>query len=168
MKNLQAYIIEESLKDKIKSWIEKFKKKREPEKIFTEEDLNEFKNKTITEEDADKIIEIRQKIEDGKKSDYLFGSGTDDTTTLRKNAYKQAILDYAYLNFKGQLKTDSFGENHADRAFYKACKDNGEDSTEIRAGYYGLPIFGRYFYGWGCAEKLNLKCETEIKVNFKL
>ena len=66
MKHFSDYIIQEGLKDKIKGWINKFKKSKEPEKIFTEEDLSEFKDNTITEEDADKIVEIREKIEKSK------------------------------------------------------------------------------------------------------
>lgn len=165
MKDIKTYIIEENLKDKIKGWINKFKKSKEPEKIWSDEDLQEFKDKTITEEDVDKIIDIREKIEKSNKSDYLFGTSN---STLSKLAYKQAILDYAYLNFKGQLNQDKFGEKHADSAYYKACKDNGEDSLSIGAGYYALPILGRYFYGWSCAKELKLKCETKIKVDFKI
>lgn len=170
MKHFSDYIVEEGLKDKIKGWINKFKKSKEPEKIFTEEDLAEFKGKNITEEDADKIVEIREKIEKSKNSDYLFGTLkiSGYSYTLRKLAYKQAILDYAYLNFKNELNRDKFGEDHADAAYYKACKDNNYDSSSVAAGSLGLPILGRYFYGWSCAKELNLKCETKIEVNFKI
>lgn len=145
-------------------------KHKEPEKIFTEEDLAEFKDKTITEEDADKIVELREKIEKSQNSDYLFGTLeiNGNSYKLRKLTYKQSILDYAYLNFKNELSRDKFGESHADSAYYKACRDNGEDSSSIAAGYYALPVLGRYFYGWSCAKELNLKCENEIKVNFKI
>lgn len=164
MKDLKLYIIEESIKDKIKGWISKFKKSKEPEKIFTEDDLNEFKDKSITEEDVDKIINIREKLD---KSSFLFGNPSNNYNyNLRKLSYKQAILDYAYLNFKDQLNQDKFGERHADSAYYKACKDNGYNSSSISAGSIGLSVLGRYFYGWSCAQELNLKCETKIEVNF--
>ena len=145
-------------------------KSKEPEIIYTKDDLEAFKDKIITEEDADKIVLIQQYIENSQNSDFLFGSLSynKNGVFLRRGAYKQAILDYAYLNFKNLLNQDKFGESHADSAYYKACRDNGEDSSSIAAGYYALPVLGRYFYGWSCAKELNLKCENEIKVNFKI
>ena len=41
MKHIKEYIIQESLKDKIKAWINKFKKEKVPEKVYKEEDLLE-------------------------------------------------------------------------------------------------------------------------------
>ena len=167
MMTLKEYIIQESLKEKVKGWIEKFKKQVEPKKIFTEADLEEFKDKTVTEEDVDKIIEIREKID---KNHYLFTNkkNNENYNILNKLSYKQAILDYAYLNFENRLNEDKFGERHCELAFRKACEDNDEHPSNVSAGYYALPVLGRYSYGWSCAENLNLKCEKEIKVNFKL
>ncbi len=167
MRTIKEYIIQESFKEKIKAMIQKFKKHVEPQKIFTEEDLNEFKDKTVTEEDVDKIIEIREKID---KDHYLFANPkvNENDNKLNKLSYKQAILDYAYLNFKDELNTDKFGERHCELAFRKACADNGEHPSDISAGFFALPVLGRYSYGWSCAENLNLKCESEIKVNFKI
>lgn len=48
MKSINEYIIQESLKDKIKSLINKFKKEKVPEKVYKKEDLLKYKDKDIS------------------------------------------------------------------------------------------------------------------------
>ncbi len=163
----KEYIIEESFKEKIKSMIQKFKNLVEPKKIFTKEDLNVFADKTVTEEDVDKIVEIRESMDEDHFT-FTDENIDENYNKLNKLSYKQAILDYAYLNFENKLNEDKFGEIHCELAFRKACEDNGENPSNASVDYFGIPVLGCYCYGWSCAEKLNLKCETEIKVDFKL
>ena len=86
MKSLNNYIIQESLKDKIKALINKFKKEKVPEKVYKEEDLLEYKDKEITLEDGDEIFDIYTNTLPYKSS---------RTSEFEKNAFKQGLFDYA-------------------------------------------------------------------------
>ena len=58
MKSIDKYIMQESLKDKIKYLINKSKKEKVPEKVYKEEDLLKYKDKEITLDDGDEIFDI--------------------------------------------------------------------------------------------------------------
>lgn len=149
--------------NKIKSL---FIKEKSPEKIWSEDDVQEYKDKEITEDDADSIIEIIGKIKDQFDESY-FSANSNRSENLYKLAYKQGLLNYAYLNYKDTLNPDPFGEIGFNNAYYKACKDNDVDSTTISAGYYCVTMAKKYFQGWGLSQKLNLKCSQKIILNFK-
>jgi len=135
--------------------------------IYTEGDLEIFKNRIISEKDVDNIIYLMYNIDKNHHSSYYFGI-SHNHIELVKLAYKQAILDYAYLNFKNQLNQDYFGEHSCNSASYHVAEDNGQDSNCIAAGYFQLPVLSRHTYGWELARKLNLKCSERIKISFKI
>lgn len=166
MRSLQEFIVNEGLKDKIKKLINKFKNEKVPEKVWSEDDVQEYKDKEITENDADTIIEIICKIKD-QYGDPYFSANSNRSENLYKLAYKQGLLDFAYFNYKDILNQDPFGEAGFNNAYYKACKDNNVDSYSISAGYYCVTMAKKYFQGWSLSQKLNLKCAEEIKLNFK-
>lgn len=74
-------------------------------------------------------------------------------------SYKQGMLDYAYRNFKGTLDEDKFGEHDCQRLYSRAEKSQDRG--------LGICVLGRYFYGRGLAEELNIKCETKIDVDLE-
>jgi len=169
MKDLKHYIIDESLKDKIKEFFNKFKKDKS--EVKSVKPVEEYKDQIVTEQDIDDIIKQKMKAD---TQGYMFnhvemtmlGKYKPVTSEYGKKqakfmelSYKQGMLDYAYRNFAGTLNEDKFGEKDCDRLYYKASK------LEDRG--IGLCVLGRYFYGRGLAEELNLKCETKIDVDLE-
>lgn len=169
MKDLKHYIIDESIKDKIKKFFNKFKK--DTSEVKSLKPVEEYKDQVVTEQDIDDIIE--QKVKADKTGDMfghlemvIFGKykpvsskyGQLQAKFIRLS-YKQGMLDYAYRNFAGTLDEDKFGERDCDRLYHRAEKFNNRG--------LGLCVLGRYFYGRGLAEDLNLKCETKIDVDLE-
>lgn len=160
MKTLYDYIIDESLKDNLKNLISKFKHKQEEDSgTRNMEDARlAFYNMTknsqglVSAKEAIHIIkDIRMKFKD---ADYMFGSGNDDT-----RGFLQGFLDYGWMNFKGYLKQDPFGERSCDAAFNR-CMDQTNDRS------VGLSCLGRFFYGWSFAKELDLRISTHWMVDW--
>ena len=158
MKHIKEFIIEEGIKDKIKSFINKFKKEKVPEKVWTDDDLLEYKDKEVTEKEALEIAEIYIKI----------NHITVRTSDFEKRSFAQGILDCAWQNDKKDKLThkDNFGEEHGKKGYRRANLENGYESNEVGVG---MSFFEPFLWGWCCAEKLNLKytAKEEPKVNLK-
>jgi len=160
MKTLNEYIIQESLKDKIKALINKFKKEKVPEKVYKEEDLLEYKDKEITLKDGDKIFDIYTNNLSYKSS---------RTSELEKNAFKQGLFDYAWCNYSREVNKkfifNEFGDNFADEGYSRANRESGYNWDEIGVG---LMFMEPFFWGWKCAKKLNLKYNSKNRVELPL
>lgn len=169
MKDLSHYIIDESLKDKIKEFFNKFKKDKT--EVKSVKPVEEYKDQVVTEQDIDDIIEQKVKAD---TNGYMFsrvemtmlGKIKPVTSEYGKKqakfmelSYKQGMLDYAYRNFKGTLDEDKFGESDCQRLYRRAEKSQDRG--------LGICVLGRYFYGRGLAEELNIKCETKIDVDLE-
>ena len=166
MKSLKEHIIEEGIKDKIKSFIDKFKKEKIPEKVYSSEDLEKYKGQIITPEDADDIIDILIHTDDYFK-EYLINKFDPEREHIRQEACKHAILDYAYENNKDRIKYDKFGENHANQAEYECSKQHDIDSSSIAAGGLILTMIRPYIMGWSFADKMKFKTEEKYKPTYK-
>ena len=149
MMSLKEYIIQESLKDKIKSLINKFKKEKVPEKVYKEEDLLEYKDKEITLEDGDEIFDIYINTLPYKSS---------RTSEFEKNAFKQGLFNYAWCNYSREVdknfRFNEFGDDFADKGYSRANHESGYEWDEIGVG---ITFMEPFFWGWKCAQKLNLK-----------
>lgn len=160
MKSLNNYIIQESLNEKIKGWINKLKKSKEPEKIYKEEDLLEYKNKEITLEDGDEIFNIYTNTLPYKSS---------RTSEFEKNAFKQGLFDYAWCNYSREVdnnfRFNEFGDDFADHGYSRANHESGYDWNEIGVG---MSFMEPFFWGWKCAKKLNLKYNSTTNVKLPL
>lgn len=160
MMTLKEFIIQESLKDKIKSLINKFKKEKVPEKIYKEEDLLEYKDKEITLEDGDEIFNIYINTLPYK---------SNRTTEFEKNAFKQGLFDYAWCNYSkdvdDKFKFNEFGDDYADEGYSRANYESGYDWNEVGVGMTFLEPF---FWGWKCAKELNLKYNAKNRVKLPL
>jgi len=160
MKSLNSYIIQESLKDKIKALINKFKKEKVPEKVYKEEDLLEYKDKEITLEDGDEIFDIYTNT-------LPYHNGR--TSELEKNAFKQGLFDYAWCNYSREVdknfRFDEFGDKFADEGYSRANHESGYDWDEVGVG---MKFMEPFFWGWKCAEKLNLKYNSKDMVKLPL
>lgn len=158
MKSLKEHIIEEGIKDKIKSLWKKIKKEKVPEKVWTEDDLLEYKDKEITEKEALELAEIYIKV----------NHATVRLDDFEKRAFAQGILDYAWQNDKKDKLThiDQFGDEYAKSGYLRANKESGYEYDDIGVGMCFLEPFN---WGWGCAEKLNLKykAKEQPKINLK-
>lgn len=169
MKDLRHYIIDESIKDKIKEFFNKFKKDKT--EVKSVKPVEEYKDQVVTEQDIDDIIEQKVKAD---TNGYMFSRvemtilGKYKPVTSKYGqmqakfmelSYKQGMLDYAYRNFTGTLDEDKFGERDCQRLYSRAEKSQDRG--------LGLCVLGRYFYGRGLAEELNLKCETKIDVDLE-
>lgn len=166
MKSLKEHIIEEGIKDKIKSFINKFKKEKIPEKVYSSEDLEKYKGQIITPEDADDIIDILIHTDDYFK-EFLVSKFETSYNYIRKEACKHAILDYAYENNQDQIKHDKYGERHADRAEYECCKQHDVNFSSIAAGGLILAVVRPYIMGWSFADKMKFKAEEKYKPTYK-
>ena len=160
MKTLNEYIIQESLKDKIKALINKFKKEKVPEKVYKEEDLLEYKDKEITLEDGDEIFDIYTNTLPYKSS---------RTSEFEKNAFKQGLFDYAWCNYSREVdknfRFNEFGDEFADWGYSRANDESGYDWNEIGVD---MRFMEPFFWGWKCAKELNLKYNSRDKVKFPL
>lgn len=133
--------------------------------VHTKEDLEEFRGKIITENDVDKIIEIVEDCDDYIK-EYLHDySGTSDF--IKKASFKDAILNFGYLNYINNLNSDYYGEHSYHNAYFKCCKDYGEDPHNIGSAYFELKMVRIHTIGWDFARKLDLKFETKPEINYK-
>lgn len=157
---LKEYIIQESLKDKIKALINKFKKEKVPEKVYKEEDLLEYKDKEITLEDGDEIFDIYTNTLPYKSS---------RTSEFEKNAFKQGLFDYAWCNYSREVdnrfRFNEFGDEFADKGYSRANNESGYDWNEVGVGMMFMEPF---FWGWKCAKKLNLKYNSKNMVKLPL
>jgi len=153
-------IIEESLKDKIKVLINKFKKEKVPEKVYKKEDLLEYKDKEITLEDGDKIFDIYINTLDYKSS---------RTSEFEKNAFKQGLFDYAWCNYSREVdknfRFNEFGDDFADQGYSRANNESGYEWDEIGVG---MRFMEPFFWGWKCAKKLNLKYNSTTNIKLPL
>ncbi len=146
--SIDDYIIEEGIKDKIKSLINKFKKTKVPEKVYTQADLDEYKDKEITEDDAKEIAKILIKVDKHfRNSDF----------NIRSCA--QGILDYAWQEYHKEQKDlifsyDKWGENFADSGYYRAKDENGYRWDEFGIG---MEFMEPFFWGWSCGKELNVR-----------
>jgi len=160
MKSLKEHIIEEGIKDKIKSLWKKIKKEKVPEKVWTENDLLEYKDKEITLEDGDKIFDIYINTLDFKSS---------RTSEFEKNAFKQGLFDYAWCNYSREVdnkfKFNEFGDEYADAGYSRANHESGYEWNEIGVG---MRFMEPFFWGWKCAKKLNLKYSNNKQEKFPL
>ena len=160
MKSLNNYIIKESLKDKIKSLINKSKKEKVPEKVYKEEDLLKYKDKEITLEDGDGIFDIYTNTLPYKSS---------RTSEFEKNAFKQGLFDYAWCNYSREVdknfKFNEFGDDFADWGYSRANDESGYDWDEVGVGKAFIEPF---FCGWECAKELNLKYNSTAKAKLSL
>lgn len=160
MKSLNNYIIQESLKDKIKGWINKFRKEKVPEKVYKEEDLLEYKDKEITLEDGDEIFNIYTNTLPYKSS---------RTSEFEKNAFKQGLFDYAWCNYSREVdnkfRFNEFGDDFADQGYSRANHESGYEWNEIGVGMMFMEPF---FWGWKCAKELNLKYNSKTNVKLPL
>lgn len=160
MMTLKEYIIQESLKDKIKSLINKFKKEKVPEKVYKEEDLLEYKDKEITLEDGDEIFDIYINTLPYK---------SDRTSKFEKNAFKQGLLDYAWCNYSkdvdNKFRFNKFGDDYANEGYSRANHESGYDWNEVGVG---MTFVEPFFWGWKCAQKLNLKYNSKNRVKLPL
>ena len=160
MMTLKEYIIQESLKDKIKSLINKFKKEKVPEKVYKEEDLLEYKDKEITLKDGDEIFDIYTNTLPYKSS---------RTSEFEKNAFKQGLFDYAWCNYSREVdnnfRFNEFGDEFADWGYSRANNESGYEWNEVGVG---LMFMEPFFWGWKCAKKLNLKYNSKDKVKLPL
>jgi hypothetical protein len=157
---LKDYIIQESLKDKIKGWINKFKKEKVPEKVYKKEDLLEYKDKEITLDDGDEIFDIYTNTLPYKSS---------RTSEFEKNAFKQGLYNYAWCNYSREVdknfRFNEFGDEFADWGYSRANDESGYDWNEVGVGMMFMEPF---FWGWKCAKKLNLKYNSRDKVKLPL
>ncbi len=160
MKSLNDYITQESLKDKIKALINKFKKEKVPERVYKEEDLLEYKNKEITLEDGDEIFVIYINTLPYKSS---------RTSEFEKNAFKQGLFDYAWCNYSRDVdknfRFNEFGDNFADEGYSRANNESGYEWFEVGVG---MRFMESFFWGWKCAKKLNLKYNSKDRVKLPL
>lgn len=166
MKSLKEHIIEEGIKDKIKSFINKFKKEQIPDKVYSSDDLEKYKGQIITSEDADDIINILIHTDDYFK-EFLTSKYEPERDHIKQEACKHAILDYAYENNQDQIKHDKYGEHHADRAEYECCKQYGVNSSSIAAGGLIIAMIRPYIMGWSFADKMKFKAEEKYKPIYK-
>lgn len=166
MKSLKEHIIEEGIKDKIKSFINKFKKEKIPEKVYSSEDLEKYKGKIITPEDVDDIINILIHTDDYFK-EFLTSKIEPRYNHIKQEACKHAILDYAYENNQDRIKNDKYGEHHADDAEYECCKQHDVSSSSIAAGGLILAMIRPYIMGWSFADKMKFKAEEKYKPIYK-
>lgn len=166
MKSLKEHIIEEGIKDKIKSFINKFKKEKIPEKVYSSEDLEKYKDQIITPEDADDIIDILIHT-DYYFKEFLTNKYEPEREHIKQEACKHAILDYAYENNKDQIKHDKYGERHANQAEYECSKQYGVESSSITAGGLILAMIRPYIMGWSFADKMKFKAEEKYKPTYK-
>ena len=165
MKNIKEYIIEEGIKDKIKSLWKKVKKEKVPEKVWTEDDLLEYKDKEVTIEDAIEIGKIFMKVNGHKTriSDF----------NIRSFAYGLLCWGWQEYNKEHISKSsyDSFGDSFANGGYLRANKANGYDYNEIGVG---MDFLEPFHWGWGCAKKLKVKFastdrpEVDLKRDSKL
>ena len=159
MKHIKEYIIEEGIKDTIKSFINKFKKEKVPEKVYKEEDLLEYKDKEITLEDGDEIFDIYINTLNYKSS---------RTSEFEKNAFKQGLFDYAWCNYQkinNKFNFNEFGDEYADAGYSRANHESGYDWNEVGVG---MRFMEPFFWGWKCAKKLNLKYSNNKQEKFPL
>lgn len=160
MMTLKEFIIQESLKDKIKSLINKFKKEKVPEKVYKKEELLEYKDKEITLEDGDEIFDIYINTLPYK---------SDRTTEFEKNAFKQGLFDYAWCNYSKDVdknfRFNEFGDDFADEGYSRANHESGYDWNEIGVG---MTFVEPFFWGWKCAKNLNLKYNAKNRVKLPL
>ena len=165
MKSLNNYIIQESLKDKIKSLWKKIKKEKIPEKVWTEDDLLEYKDKEVTVEDAIEIGKIFMKVNNHRTRNSDFN--------IRSFAYGLLCWGWQEYNKEHISKSsyDSFGDNFASGGYLRANKANGYDYNEIGVG---LDFLEPFHWGWSCAKKLKVKFastdrpEVDLKRDSKL
>lgn len=163
MKSLKEHIIEESLKDKIKSLWKKIKKEKVPEKVWTEDDLLEYKDKEVTVEDAIEIGKIFMKVRDYRTRNSDFN--------IRSFAYGLLCWGWQEYNKKYISNYDPFGDEFASGGYYRANKANGYNYNEIGVG---MDFLEPFHWGWGCAEKLNIRFaskdrpEVDLKRDAKL
>lgn len=160
MKSIDKYIMQESLKDKIKYLINKSKKEKVPEKVYKEEDLLKYKDKEITLDDGDEIFDIYTNTLPYKSS---------RTSKFEKNAFKQGLFDYAWCNYSKEVdknfKFNEFGDDFADTGYSRANNESGYDWDEIGVG---MTFMEPFFWGWRCAKKLNLKYHSTTKAKLPL
>ena len=140
-------------------------KPKEKPIIYTEEDLEQYKGKTITEDDVDKIIDIVNSY-DKYIQEYLSDDYSEFGKFLKRTTFKEAILQRAYLNFSNTLKSDYYGEHHYHSAYLRCCKENNEDPHAIGSAYFELKMVRIHTIGWDLSEKLDLKCENDINLNY--
>jgi hypothetical protein len=144
--SIDDYIIEEGIKDKIKSLWKKIKKEKVPEKVWTEDDLLEYKDKEVTVEDAIEIGKIFMKVNNHRTRNSDFN--------VRSFAYGLLCWGWQEYNKKHISNYDSFGDSFADGGYLRANKANGYDYNEIGVG---MDFLEPFHWGWRCAEKLKVK-----------
>lgn len=144
--------------------------------IYSQADMDAYTGKEITLEDVDHITEILMNFDsyykeylneverwEGRRKYY-----NKENSHIRQTAFKQAILDYAYLNYKKCLKQDQFGERHCDIASNACCREYGTDPYSIAAGYFNFKTIRPYFMGWTIGEKYKLTTPNEHKLSYKI
>ena len=169
MKNITDYITEGIVKDRIKSYLDRFRKDRSD--VKTTKTVEDYRDMTVTEDEIDEIIAIKDR-EDTKGflfggSEYTFSKGfvpmkdksNDRSYIWTKLGYKQGMLDFAYRNFSGTLGSDPFGEKDCDSMYYRVERKHNDD-RDIQSA-----VLSRYFYGFNLAKELNLKCENKIELD---
>ena len=146
--------------EKIRSFINKFKKEKLPEKIYSIEDLEKYKDQTITLEDADEIFDIYINTLNYK---------SDRTSEFEKNAFKQGLFDYAWCNYSREVdnkfRFNEFGDYFTDIGYSRANNESGYDWNEVGVG---MTFMEPFLWGWDCAKKLNLKYNSRNNVKFPL
>lgn len=157
MKLIKEYIIKKRLKDKIKSFWNKLMKEKTPEKVWTEDDLLEYKDKEVIIEDAIEIGKIFMKVNDHRTRNSDFN--------IRSFAYGLLCWGWQEYNKKYISNYDSFGDSFADGGYYRANKENGYNYNEIGVGMEFLEPF---HWGWSCAEKLNIRFASKNRPEINL
>jgi len=170
MKDLYSYIINEGLKDTINKLKSLFKKK---EKYVYKTENDRWEKVELLYYNIRKsgpvqsFSEVRDLV-----NTYMDGSSKYEFTLKHKREYAsfiQGVLDYAYLNYSGKLNQDRFGEASCDAAYNRACKEYGYEgfNHDLDRGAVGFDVFSNYPYGWGFAERLDLKVSRQWLVSFK-
>lgn len=170
MKDLHSYIVNEGLKDAIKKLKSLFKKKEEyvyktEEERWEKVELLYYNIRKTGP--VQSFMEVRDLV-----NTYMDGSSKYEFAAKDKRQYAsfiQGVLDYAYLNYTGKVNQDRFGESSCDNAYNRACKEYGYEgfNHDLDRGAVGLDVFGYYPYGWGFAERLDLKVSRQWLVSFK-
>ena len=124
----------------------KFKKEKVPEKVWTEDDLLEYKDKEVTIEDAIEIGKIFMKVENHKCRNSDFN--------IRSFAYGLLCCGWQEYNRKYISNYSSFGNSFANGGYIRANEQNGYDYNEIGVG---MDFLEPFYWGWGCAKKLNIR-----------
>jgi len=161
MKTPYDYIIDEGLKDTVKNLISKFKRTQKEDQSKNAKSMEDARNTYqkmiknepfISQSDVVRLVkDVRMKFAD---HDFIFGS--DDMT----RGFLQGIYDFGWINMRGQIPEDLFGERAGDAA-YNYCMSETNDRG------IALALLGRYSYGWSFAKKLDLRMDSHWMVDWK-